>query len=63
MERCVSLTVSALEGLKKEDVLNKTKKGPQLQEIIQCTLQLPEVHMFIGITRFVRNVWAHVTFH
>ena len=30
---------------------------------IQCTLQLPEVHMFIGITRFVRNVWAHVTFH
>ena len=30
---------------------------------LQCTLQLPEVHMFIGITRFVRNVWAHVTFH
>ena len=23
----------------------------------QCTLQLPEVHTFIGISRFVHNVW------
>ena len=45
MERCVSLTVSALEGLKKEDVLNKTKKGPQLQEIIDHLLKLKSGHI------------------
>ena len=32
--------VSALQGLKKEDFLNKTLKGPQLQEIIDHLLKL-----------------------
>ena len=45
MERCVSLTISALEGLKKEDVLNKTKKGPQLKEIIDHLLKLKSGHI------------------
>ena len=37
--------ISALQGLKKEDVLNKTLKGPLLKEIIDHLLKLERCQM------------------
>ena len=45
VEKCVSLRVCALEGLKGEDILCKTKKGPNLLEIIDHLLGLKSGHI------------------